>query len=154
LGIGDLRLADSNNIEYATLHVPESAINAYKEKAPWSGFGHIVALSGEEPEVKKCATPTIAYENGELVFECETEGVTFVPDIQISSENRGKLNGGKLSLDIVSTCTISVNATKDGYENSETATKTITLNDNGTSEKLRVSDLTRMIEKYLQQKDE
>ena len=144
-------------IEYATLHVPESAINAYKETAPWSNFERIVTLIGEIPEeftVKKCSTPTITYENGELVFKYETEGVTFVSDIRITYENQGTLNGDRLSLDIVKICTISVYATKDGYENSETATESITLNDEGTSERLRVSDLTRMIEKYLQQKDE
>ena len=104
--------------------------------------------------MKKCSTPTITYENGELVFKYETEGVTFVSDIRITYENQGTLNGDRLSLDIVKICTISVYATKDGYENSETATESITLNDEGTSERLRVSDLTRMIEKYLQQKDE
>ena len=32
-------------IEYATLHVPEAAINSYKTTSPWSGFGNIVALT-------------------------------------------------------------------------------------------------------------
>ena len=31
-------------IEYATLHVPESAINAYKTTKPWSGFRTIKAI--------------------------------------------------------------------------------------------------------------
>ena len=30
---------NGSNIEYATLHVPASAINSYKSAAPWSGFG-------------------------------------------------------------------------------------------------------------------
>ena len=37
-------------IEYATLHVPESAIEKYKATAPWSGFGSIVALGEDDPK--------------------------------------------------------------------------------------------------------
>lgn len=36
---------DNSYIEYVTLHVPESSIEAYKKHAPWSGFGEIVPLS-------------------------------------------------------------------------------------------------------------
>ena len=33
---------------YATLHVPDASVESYKASAPWSGFGKIVGLSGEE----------------------------------------------------------------------------------------------------------
>ena len=36
-------------IEYVTLHVPESALDAYKTTAPWSNFGTIVALKEGDP---------------------------------------------------------------------------------------------------------
>ena len=36
-------------IEYATLHVPESAMAAYSSTAPWSGFGNIVAIGEDDP---------------------------------------------------------------------------------------------------------
>ena len=39
-------------IEYATLHVPAEAIDAYKNAEPWSGFGTIVALTEEEVKIK------------------------------------------------------------------------------------------------------
>ena len=39
---------DSPNIENATLHVPASALEAYKTTTPWSSFGNIVALTDEE----------------------------------------------------------------------------------------------------------
>lgn len=39
---------DGSYIEFATLHVPESAINTYKTTAPWSGFGKIVSLNSEK----------------------------------------------------------------------------------------------------------
>ena len=35
-----------NKIDYATLHVPESALEAYKVAIPWKTFGKIVALDG------------------------------------------------------------------------------------------------------------
>ena len=37
-----------SDIENATLHVPASAIEAYKTTAPWSGFGTIKAIEGTE----------------------------------------------------------------------------------------------------------
>ncbi len=36
---------DGSNIEYATLHVPASAVNEYKNTAPWSGFGKFETTS-------------------------------------------------------------------------------------------------------------
>jgi hypothetical protein len=36
------------NIENATLQVPASSIDAYKNTRPWSRFGNIVALTDEE----------------------------------------------------------------------------------------------------------
>ncbi|MBQ9666795.1 MAG: leucine-rich repeat domain-containing protein, partial [Bacteroidaceae bacterium] len=35
-------------VEYATLHVPAEAVEAYKNAEPWSEFGTIVALTEEE----------------------------------------------------------------------------------------------------------
>ena len=34
--------------EDATLHVPDASIDSYKATAPWSSFGKIVGLSGDE----------------------------------------------------------------------------------------------------------
>ena len=39
---------EGTNIEQATLHVPTSAIEAYKTTEPWSRFGKIVAIEGTE----------------------------------------------------------------------------------------------------------
>ena len=35
---------DGSLIEYATLHIPENAIESYKSTVPWSSFGNIVSL--------------------------------------------------------------------------------------------------------------
>ena len=39
---------DGSYPEYATLHVPASAIESYKTTAPWSSFGTIVSLTDEK----------------------------------------------------------------------------------------------------------
>ncbi len=37
---------DGSHVNYATLHVPESAIETYKAMAPWNGFQKIVSIEG------------------------------------------------------------------------------------------------------------
>ena len=44
---------ESSPIENATLHVPASALEAYKTTAPWSDFGTIVALTEDEIDAIK-----------------------------------------------------------------------------------------------------
>ena len=65
-------------IEYATLHVPSSAISYYQTTGPWSRFGTIKTLEGNE---KKCETPTISFVDGKLTFSCATEGVEYVSEV-------------------------------------------------------------------------
>ena len=105
-------------IEYATLHVPSSAISYYQTTEPWSGFGTIKALEGTEPETKKCEKPVISYNNGELSFTCATEGVEYISKI-----NSDDFNSFYTQLVQLSGCyNISVTATKAGYEDSDVAT--------------------------------
>ena len=68
---------------------------------------------------KKCEKPTISFENGEIVFNCETEGVKYVSNI--STSDTKDYYDGKLTLSYK--YKVSVYATKDGYENSDTATE-------------------------------
>ena len=112
-------------IEYATLHVPEESVQAYKEKAPWSNFKEIKGLDGtlpEEPDPQKCATPTIAYIDGKLVFDSETEGAEFVYEIKNTDTKKGYTKEVTLAPQVT---TITVYATKTDYENSDVATATI-----------------------------
>ena len=39
---------ENSYVDYATLHVPASAISSYSSSAPWSGFGNIVAITSED----------------------------------------------------------------------------------------------------------
>ena len=109
------------NVASATLHVPDASTNSYHETAPWSEFGTIKGLSGEELKVNKCETPTIAYTDGELQFSCATEGAEYVS--RISDEDIKEYNDSKVKLNV--TYNISVYATAAGYENSYAATATL-----------------------------
>ena len=117
-----------SHIEYATLHVPTISINDYKAKAPWSGFNSIVSVDGTtppdnpEPEVRKCATPTISYVDGKLSFSSETEGAQFVTDI--TDADIKKHYDAEITL--TKSYIISVYAIKTGYDNSDVATATLT----------------------------
>ena len=140
-----LAFSDSH-IDHAILHVPEGSISQYTNTAPWSQFGTIVGISGETPE--KCATPTITYANGQVRFACETEDVEFVPTVNCTAS---QLQNGNV-LDIGGTFTVSVYAKKEGYYDSDVATKTITINKQGDLDgdgQLTVTDVTSLVNAIL-----
>ena len=114
-------------IEYATLHVLTASFNAYSEKEPWKSFGSIVGLDGTIVETPKCATPTIALDDGKLKFSCETEDVEFVYDIKSTYSVHGV---GSEVLPVCQ-CTVTVYATRQDYDNSDVATLEFTLGADG-----------------------
>ena len=69
----------------------------------------------------KCTTPTITYDNGRLVFSCETEGAECIYEIKCTDASSGR--GGEVSLS--QTYEIRIHATLDGYEDSDVAVATI-----------------------------
>jgi hypothetical protein len=101
--------------EYITLHVPAASINSYKTTTPWSSFGKIMGLSGEESETKKCTTPIVTYANGKLSLSCDTEGAEFTTKI-MSNDINTFYNS---EIELTATYNIEVFATKSGYENSD-----------------------------------
>ena len=103
------------------LYVPETSVSQYQSTSPWSNFSTIMTLSGEEPETPQCATPTIAFRNGKLLFECETEGVEFVS--HFATPASADSNSSEVLLPTV--YTVTVYAKKDGYLNSEVVSKDI-----------------------------
>lgn len=114
-----------SNLEYATLHVPVASLNYYLNAEPWKIFQTKVAIeSGEIPEVQKCATPTIKFENGVVKFSCATEGAEFVSTITPVGDNK------KYDSEIVinNTYKVTVYSTKVGYNNSDPATIEIQAN--------------------------
>ena len=109
----------------ATLHVPAASVEAYKATEPWSGFGSIVGM------VEKCATPTISFVDGNVKFECETEGVEYVAKVTCLTSGEGDYETS--SIPLTTTYKVTVYATKDGYENSEVATKDIEVGGGGSA---------------------
>jgi len=112
---------NGSNIEYATLHVPTESIEQYKAKEPWSLFKAISEDMPELPKPEKCATPTISYTGGKLIFASATEGTecaTIISDSDIKTHY-----GNEISL--TATYTLSVYATKATYENSDTIQATL-----------------------------
>ena len=106
---------ENSHREDIILHVPVASVNLYKAVEPWKSFKAIIGI---EPGVKKCATPTITYENGELLFSCETEGVEYVSEVMATEA--GKFYSSKVKL--YGAYTVTVYAIKEGYDNSDVAT--------------------------------
>lgn len=105
----------------ATLYVPNEKMAYYKTTEPWSNFGKILDLEGNEPQTKKCAKPSVAYEDGQLVFSTDTEGAIVVS--KIADDDVNTFND--LRVYLTATYNITAYAKKDGYDNSDVATATL-----------------------------
>ena len=116
--IGGNDIFKGSYIEYATLHVPSSAISYYQKTAPWSEFGTIKALEDTGEETKKCETPTISFVDGKLTFSCATEGVEYVSEVTCSDVDKYYSN----EINLAACYDITVTAMKTGYDNSDVAT--------------------------------
>ena len=126
-------------IEYATLHVPASAIDAYKTTEPWSAFGTFKTLEGTEVETKKCETPTISFVDGKLTFSCATEGAEYVSEVTCSDVNKYYSN----EINLAACYDITVTAMKTGYYNSDVATaKLYWLTSSGTLEGAGINNVS------------
>ena len=115
---------DDINKWNCTLFVPEGSLASYQSAAQWKEFFFINEGSGEEPvipEPEKCAKPTISYADGKLTYTCETEGVLFTSSIK--DEDIKSYNTDAIDLSV--TYTISVYASKPGFEDSDVAIGTL-----------------------------
>ncbi|MBQ9176906.1 MAG: leucine-rich repeat protein, partial [Bacteroidaceae bacterium] len=115
--INDFQAFGSETFLNATLYVPEGSIEKYKSTDGWKEFVHIV----EGIPAPKCKTPTIVFKTGRLHLECDTEGVEY--HLCIIDSNIAVTNDG--DIEIPSTYTVKVYASKIGYEDSDEATITI-----------------------------
>ena len=90
---------------------------------------HDVTVTGMFTRISlgKCASPTIELKGGRIVFSCETEGVEFNYDIKSNVSLNGKGNDILVNPSI----SVSVYASKDGYDNSDVTTKDILLSSTG-----------------------
>jgi hypothetical protein len=121
----------SYDIDYGATITPEAYPS--KEGYSFSGWSDIpetmpaydvwVYGNFEKNSLGQCAVPKINYDNGKLSFSCETEDVEFFYDIRSLDSKSG--SGETVTL--TNTYLITVYATKEGYDNSETATAEIHL---------------------------
>ena len=98
-------------------------VPAYNDGNAWRRY------AGSDPEIKKCAKPTITYENGKVSFSCETEDVEFHYNSYATYFASGE--GDEIELSQKQFIHIDVYASKEGYENSETETAVISVGDEG-----------------------
>lgn len=106
--------------EGATIIVQDESLELYQNMSPWNSF-QMLTFSGSGPE--KCATPKVIYKNGVLSFSSDTPDVDF--HYVITSADGQKSVGN--SLNISGNCTVSVYASRKGYEDSETITSEINI---------------------------
>ena len=135
-------------VEYITLHVPAKSVNDYKSTSPWSGFRQIVPI--EDVALEKCATPSITYTDNEFTFSCETEGVEYVWQMTVADGGQGS----SPKVGVTGKYKVSVYATKDGYENSDTATMEVDIRgkkgDVSGDGEVDATDITKLIDIILQ----
>ena len=106
------------------VYVPTESIDQYRIAQGWKNFKSIGSIdNGEIPDPLKCATPTISYDNGEVTFNSETEGVTFIYDTVIEDKDIKGGIGNKIQFSV--TYHISVYAKKEDYYDSDVATATL-----------------------------
>ena len=133
-----------------TLKVPETALETYASTSPWSNFTTIQSLTGEAYE-KKIEKPEINVVDGKLVFSCATEGVEYNWSITTSNGSSGKGN----NIPFTQSFTVSVYATKAGWENSDVTTKVFSgsglAGDANGDEVINVADVVSLINMIMNQ---
>ena len=80
--------------------------------------------------MKICETPVISYNSGKISIECDTSGAEFVTTVTNSYAKTYFTD----VFDLSATYSISVYATAEGYENSETVNATLCWIENGDSD--------------------
>lgn len=134
----------SDNTFYnATLYVPSGTFDKYKATEGWTKFLFIE----EEEGRKKCEKPTISFKDGKLTFSCATEGVTYQYNVSTSIKS-----GEGNNIDFTPKYIITAYATKEGYDNSETATLEISIGDANCDGNINAADITTIVNIIMQQK--
>ena len=110
-----------NNTMSMTLHVPSAYIYDFSNSNLWRRFSSIVPIV--DPGTGILETPTISIVNGILKFDCGTDGADYVYSITYP----GSMTSAGNNVQLPQTFTVSVYAVKDGYVNSDTVTKQITI---------------------------
>ena len=115
----------------------------YKATEPWSNFKYIeeVGESGDtSEEPTQCATPSISYADGKLVFTCETEGAEYHYSVN-SEDFRTDAYTQSGTVELTAAYNISVYASADGCTNSDEAKAVLYFIKSGTGTGVGVSEI-------------
>jgi hypothetical protein len=126
---GSQALKDINLFE-CKLYVPDGCMAVYEKADPWKDFFYkeegegTLPQGGDNPDnpddSKKCETPTITVDGSSVKFGCKTSGVIFHYTITSSDAKSDITNSG---FEVKNSYIITVYATKEGYTDSEVASK-------------------------------
>ena len=125
------------------LHVPNELKQLFHDTYPWSYFTIVDMETGEpfvpseNPSEKVCAKPSIAIDNGELIFTCETEDVEYVTTI--TCDDVGTLVH-KENIKLAASYIITSYAKREGYKNSETVKATLFWLSKGIDEEIGIDE--------------
>ena len=146
----------NNTYLNASLYVPAGTIDKYKATWSWKKFSFIEEETGgdDTPETKKCEKPTITFKDGKLSFSCATEGVSYQYNITASSVSSGAGN----NIDFTPKYTITAYATKDGYEDSDTAILEVSASDTANGDMngdgvIDAADIVKIVNIIMEQKE-
>ena len=112
-----LSVYPSTFYKYATLHVKKGCAAAYKNNSYWKYFNIV------EDAMNVCATPVISYSNGKISCITQTPGATCHYSYRTVYGTGAGDNTGNTNIQLE----ITAYATADGYNSSETVTKTFDL---------------------------
>ena len=86
-----------------------------------SGVSASCEVTVQELILGKCATPTISYVDGRVIFACDTEGAT----VKSSVKENVAGNYNDMEVPFIPTYTLTAYATKEKYEDSDEVTLTL-----------------------------
>ena len=125
---GSQALDDINKWD-CKLYVPKGCMTAYEAADQWKDFFFKEVGTGTseenpdgQPTTGKCKTPKITIVDGKIQFTCGTKGVSYTYNVAATNPSGA---GNKFA---PSSLTISVYASKPGFEDSDVASKEIDIN--------------------------
>ena len=87
----DVSSFDANHYNYTMLRM-KSEIDVNTLPSPWDRFAD-KAHVGEEGTAQKCATPTVEYNKGKLIFKCTTDGAEINSWIEVDDAAQQNIGG-------------------------------------------------------------
>ena len=114
---------------------------------------HAVTITGSFTMIPlgKCESPTVKWEDGKIMFGCETEDVEFNYEIKSNISLSGKGSG----IPVTPSISVSVYTSKEGYDNSDVVTKDIMISagDSNGDETINAADIVTIVNMIMSAKE-